>query len=107
MQEFSVQDGFWAQRVRKEIWNNESLRNFLTQTGSEKLKQKYVLGKVGGQKEAQNPALNTIRDKLEHVRNMKNNKSSGDPGSTHSTIPPSPRLLNEKLIWKSKIHSKN
>ena len=38
---------------------------------------------------------------------MKNNKSLDDPGSTHSTIPPSPALLIEKLIWKSKIHSKN
>lgn len=27
--------------------------------------------------------------------------------STHSTVPASPHMHIEKLIWKSKIHSKN
>ena len=28
-------------------------------------------------------------------------------GSSWSEVPPSPKALNEKMIWKSKLHEKN
>ena len=33
MYDFSVVDGAWAQRVRKEVWNNDHLRNFIADVG--------------------------------------------------------------------------
>ena len=73
MQDYSTADGFWAQRVRKEVWSNSHLRNFLTETGTEQMKKKFQLTNPKGQTEAKNPALSTIREKLEHVRTIKNN----------------------------------
>ena len=48
MNNFSVHDGAWAQRVRKEVWNNDTLRNFVTEVGQETIRSKYGLGQVEG-----------------------------------------------------------
>ena len=88
------------------MWNNDNLRNFIADNNQDTIRSKYGLGLVEGQVHENDPALSTIRQKLEHVRAVKNNNFD-DMKSTHSLIPPSPNLLNEKLIWQSKIHRKN
>ena len=44
MYDYSVNDGAWAQRVRKEVWNNDNLRNFVTEVGQETIRSKYGVG---------------------------------------------------------------
>ena len=87
----------WKQRLHKEIWSKDELRNFHAETDAGTLQKKYGIKSPEGQK------IYTAQ----YFPNAHKEKKESDGRSTWSSVAPDPKLQNEKEIWKTKIYEKN
>mmetsp|Transcript_15897 Transcript_15897/g.20057 ORF Transcript_15897/g.20057 Transcript_15897/m.20057 type:complete len:127 (+) Transcript_15897:76-456(+) len=109
---YNDEDKAWAQRVQKEIWTKDELKDFGIGCNADNLRKQFNLAKP----ELQDEMEVTLRSKLDYLKQQRRimavKQGKGDELSEHSNsiwsrVPPSPRACNEELIWKSNLHRKN
>ena len=110
---YNDQDKAWTQRIHKEIWTKDELKNFGLDVNTETVRSKFGIGPSEKQEMMDMTARNRL-DKLKQQKRLmavKMGQTTDDlfsqKNSVWSEVPPSPRAANEKLIWKSNLHAKN
>ncbi len=107
-------DKAWTQRIHKEIWTKDELKNFGADVNADTMRSKFGIG-MPEKQEMMDVSQKTRADKIKQQKRLmavKMGQTATDElfshkGSVWSEVPPSPRACNEKLIWKSNLHQKN
>ena len=109
---YNDEDKAWTQRVQKEIWTKDELKDFGHSLNADQMRKQFAIGKPEQQQEIEV----TLRGKMDYYKQQRRimavKQGKGDELSEHSNsiwsrVPPSPRQCNEDLIWKSNLHRKN
>ena len=109
---YNDEDKAFAQRIHKELWTKDELKNFGQYCNSDNIRQKFGLKAPENQQEM-DINKKAKADKLKHNRRMQQIQMGATMDdislkqSVWSEVPPSPRAANEKLIWKTNVHEKN
>lgn len=105
-------DKAWTQRLTKEIWTKDELKNFGSYCNGDSVRTRFGIGQPERQQEMDVRKVAKLgkfkqQKRIAAVQMGTTFDDTSLKGSTWSEVPPSPRAANEKLIWKSNLHSKN
>lgn len=96
----------YANRIHKELWTKDELKDFGSYCNSDTIRARFGLQPPKNYEQVDMRQLE-FKNKLKQQKRIAavkagvNFEQESAKGSAWSAVPPSPKAANEKLIWKS------